>query len=65
MECRVGWIERPERIALLVLGLLLGRTVLVVIIVFLAFLTVYTFIQRVLHVRRLTLEEDQPRNLYS
>ncbi len=58
MECRVGWLERPERIALLVIGLLFGRTMLIVIIVFLAFLTVYTFIQRVLHVRRLTLEKD-------
>lgn len=58
MECRVGWIERPERVALLVLGLLLGHTILIVIIVFLAFLTVFTFIQRVLHVRRLTLEKD-------
>lgn len=58
MECRVGWIERPERIALLVLGLLFGHTILIVIIMFLAFLTVFTFIQRVLHVRRLTLEKD-------
>lgn len=58
MECRVGWLERPERIALLVVGLLFGRTILIVIIVSLAFLTVYTFIQRVLHVRRLTLEKD-------
>jgi CDP-diacylglycerol--glycerol-3-phosphate 3-phosphatidyltransferase len=59
MECRVGWLERPERVALLVLGLLFGRIVLIVIIVFLAFLTVYTFVQRVLHVRRLTLEKDR------
>jgi len=58
LECRVGWVERPERIALLVLGLLLGHTVLIAIIVVLAFLTVFTFIQRVLHVRRLTLEKD-------
>ncbi len=58
MECRVGWLERPERIALLVVGLLFGRTMLIVIIVFLAFLTVYTFIQRVLHVWRLTLKKD-------
>ena len=43
---------------LLVLGLLLGRAVLIVVIVFLAFLTIFTFIQRVLHVRRLTLEKD-------
>lgn len=59
LDCRVGWLERPERIALLVLGLLLGRTVLIAVIVFLAVLTVFTFIQRVLHVRRLTLDKDQ------
>ncbi len=57
MNCTVGWLERPERVTLLVLGLMLGRWALMIVIVFLAFLTVWTFIQRVIHVRRLTLEE--------
>jgi CDP-diacylglycerol--glycerol-3-phosphate 3-phosphatidyltransferase len=54
LECRVGLLERPERIALLVLGLLFGRTTLFAAIVILAVLTVVTTIQRIIHVRRLT-----------
>ena len=59
LECTVGWLERPERVTLLVLGLLFGRVTLVIVILFLAVLTVYTFMQRVLHVRRLTLERNR------
>ena len=59
LDCRVGWLERPERITIIVLGLLLGRFVLMVVIVFLAFMTVFTFIQRILHVRRLTFEKNR------
>ncbi|UCF04270.1 MAG: CDP-alcohol phosphatidyltransferase family protein [bacterium] len=55
VECKVGWLERPERVTLLVLGLLFGRIILIIVILALAVLTIYTFIQRVLHVRRLTL----------
>jgi CDP-diacylglycerol--glycerol-3-phosphate 3-phosphatidyltransferase len=54
LECQVGLLERPERVALLVLGLLFGRIVLVIIIVVLAVFTVYTSAQRILHVKRLT-----------
>ncbi len=53
LECTIGWVERPERLVLLVIGLLLGRTVLITVILILAILTVATFIQRVLHVRRI------------
>lgn len=59
LECRVGWLERPERIVLLILGLLLGRTVLIAVILFLAVLTVVTFMQRVLHVRRVTSSNNR------
>lgn len=55
LECKVGWLERPERVAILAAGLLLGRVVLIALIVLLAVLTVFTFIQRVLYVRRITL----------
>jgi CDP-diacylglycerol--glycerol-3-phosphate 3-phosphatidyltransferase len=57
MECRVGLLERPERLAILMLGLLLGRVVLIVAIIFLAFLTLYTFVQRVLYVKRVSEEK--------
>jgi phosphatidylglycerophosphate synthase len=57
LECRVGLLERPERVALLVLGLLFGRVVLVIVVIVLAVLTVYTFAQRIVHVRRVTAGE--------
>jgi CDP-diacylglycerol--glycerol-3-phosphate 3-phosphatidyltransferase len=54
LECKVGFLERPERVAMMVAGLLLGRIVLSIMLVILAVLSVYTFIQRVLHVRKAT-----------
>lgn len=54
IDCRVGLLERPERVALLVLGLLLGKTVLFVVIACLAILTLVTTVQRVVHVYRRT-----------
>lgn len=54
LECRVGLLERPERVALLVLGLLLGARVLFVAIACLAVLTMVTSLQRIVHVYRLT-----------
>jgi CDP-diacylglycerol--glycerol-3-phosphate 3-phosphatidyltransferase len=55
LECTVGVLERPERIALLVVGLAFGHAVLSPVIALLAVLSLYTFIQRVLHVRAVTL----------
>ncbi len=54
LECKVGFLERPERVAMMVAGLLLGRIVLSIMLVILAVLSIYTFIQRVLHVRKAT-----------
>jgi len=59
VRCEVGLVERPERIVLLILGLVFGGFPLIVIIVILAFLTVFTFIQRVVHVGKLTMGKDQ------
>lgn len=59
VRCEVGLIARPERIVLLILGLVFGGFPLIVIIVILAFLTVFTFIQRVIHVGKLTMGKDQ------
>ena len=58
IDCRVGLLERPERVAMLVLGLFLGTTALFVVIACLAILTVVTTIQRVVHVYRLTSRKD-------
>lgn len=59
LECKVGLLERPERVTLLVVGLLLGRYVLIVVIFIIALFSVITFIQRVKHVRNLTLEKER------
>ncbi|HSG28067.1 MAG TPA: CDP-alcohol phosphatidyltransferase family protein [Candidatus Krumholzibacterium sp.] len=54
LECSVGILERPERIALLTAGLMFGRVVLTAVIVVLAAMSCFTFVQRVLHVRKIT-----------
>lgn len=50
VECKVGLMSRAERVALLVLGLLLGLPGLAVLV--LAVLSLYTVGERVSHVRR-------------
>ncbi len=52
LRCDVGWLQRPERVALLGLGLILGLAVPALWI--LAILTNFTAIQRILHVRNAT-----------
>ncbi|MCD6378863.1 CDP-alcohol phosphatidyltransferase family protein [bacterium] len=56
--CEVGVLERPERIVLLLIGLVFGGVPLVAILVILALLTVFTFIQRVIHVGKLTMGKN-------
>lgn len=51
-ECKVGWVERPERVVLLVLGLSLGRIALGFVVFALAVLTWVTVLQRIVHVWR-------------
>jgi CDP-diacylglycerol--glycerol-3-phosphate 3-phosphatidyltransferase len=54
LDCEVGWLQRPERIIALGVGLLLPRPILLVVLAALTILTGLTVLQRVLHVRRLT-----------
>jgi CDP-diacylglycerol--glycerol-3-phosphate 3-phosphatidyltransferase len=54
LECKVGWFERPERVGVTVLGLLLGHFWLRAAMAILTVLSWYTVLQRILHVRRLT-----------
>jgi CDP-diacylglycerol--glycerol-3-phosphate 3-phosphatidyltransferase len=56
-ECTVGVLERPERIALLVLGLLLGYRILIAIVTVIAIASTFTFLQRIFHVHRLARED--------
>lgn len=59
-ECKVGWLERPERVLLLVVGLLAGRTVLGFVLFALAALTWITVLQRIVHVWRNIDRGEQP-----
>ncbi|MCI0469567.1 MAG: CDP-alcohol phosphatidyltransferase family protein [Nitrospirae bacterium] len=52
IACNVGLVERPERIALLIIGCLFNQLFLVVFLLF--FLTHITAIQRILYVRRIS-----------
>jgi CDP-diacylglycerol--glycerol-3-phosphate 3-phosphatidyltransferase len=58
LECRVGWLERPERLVALIIGLLLGRILLTISLLFIAVMSVITVIQRIIHVRRLTAAQN-------
>ena len=51
-ECKVGWVERPERVVMLVIGLVVGPTALGFVIFALAGLTWWTVGQRIAHVWR-------------
>jgi hypothetical protein len=53
-------MERPERVVLLAIGLLLGYRVLSFLLVLLAVTSVYTSLQRIMHVRRVSGEDDRP-----
>ncbi len=57
LDCEVGWLQRPERIALLGLGLAVGLATPVLWL--LAALTNFTVLQRMLHVYRLTQAQDE------
>ncbi len=60
-ECKVGWLERPERVVLLVLGLALGRAALGFALFALAALTWLTVVQRIAHVWGKLARSDQDR----
>lgn len=57
--CYVGWFERPERMILLIAGLVLGHHVLTFLLVVLAFGTTFTALQRIIHGYRVTQDDDR------
>jgi CDP-diacylglycerol--glycerol-3-phosphate 3-phosphatidyltransferase len=61
LECKVGIMERPERMLLLALGALLGPRFMPGVLGILFLLTLVTVGQRVYHVRRLT-QAEPPAN---
>jgi len=52
IECKVGVMERPERIALLAIGLIAGYRLLMAVMILIAVTSHVTVVQRVRHVRR-------------
>ena len=52
VECKVGMMERPERITLLALGLFAGYRFLMAVMILLAVTSLATVVQRVRHVYR-------------
>ena len=52
IECKVGVMERPERIALMAIGLIAGYRFLMAVMILLAATSLYTVFQRIRHVHR-------------
>src|SRR5262245_54924273 len=52
LDCRVGAFERPERVVVTIAGLLVGGWVLAGAILVVLFMSWFTVLQRVIHVRR-------------
>jgi len=65
VDCEVGWLQRPERIIALGIGLLLPMQLLLAVLAALAIFTQITVFQRIAHVRRLTSVTSVPSNLPS
>lgn len=62
--CTVGLLERPERMAILIVGLLLGRSAVIAAVFIIAFGAAVTVVQRVLHAYDVTRQgaaQDPPR----
>ena len=58
IECKEGWLQRPERIALLIIGLISGWVIPVLVIM--AVLTNFTAIQRIYQVYWKIQANEQP-----
>jgi CDP-diacylglycerol--glycerol-3-phosphate 3-phosphatidyltransferase len=59
LECKVGAFERPERVVVTVLGLLLGTRALAVAVLVIVVLSWITVLQRVVHVRRVVAAAER------
>jgi CDP-diacylglycerol--glycerol-3-phosphate 3-phosphatidyltransferase len=66
INCTVGWMQRPERITLLIIGSLLGSfpvigpVLMKLTVLLIAILSNFTAFQRIVHVRREFLRENPP-----
>ena len=67
VDCEVGWMQRPERVTLLIIGSLLGSfpviglVMMKLTLLLLALLSNFTVLQRMIHVRNELAKEDQAK----
>ena len=59
-DCKVGFMQRPERLIALALGSLLGHQGLVFVLVLLAVTTNYTVVERLAHIRNRLKSNSNP-----
>ncbi|MBW2095812.1 MAG: CDP-alcohol phosphatidyltransferase family protein [Deltaproteobacteria bacterium] len=66
LECTIGFMQRPERMVLLIIGSLLaslptvGLWIMKVCLFLLALLSNFTALQRMIHVKKMLLKEMEP-----
>jgi CDP-diacylglycerol--glycerol-3-phosphate 3-phosphatidyltransferase len=60
LDCEIGWLQRPERVVLMGAGLIAAPWLLAPVVWVLAVVTNITVVQRVLFVRRLLRDADDP-----
>jgi len=58
ISCSIGVLERPERVAILVAGLLFGPKILFLSLIVIAVLSSYTAFQRIMHVKRVSYQSS-------
>jgi CDP-diacylglycerol--glycerol-3-phosphate 3-phosphatidyltransferase len=59
LDCKVGVLERPERLVLLILALLVGGNGLLILLLVLTLLAFWTFLSRTRHVERQVRQRTQ------
>jgi len=62
LECKVGIMQRPERVVYLGFGAIFSKYTLIAALIFIAIFSNLTAIQRLIHVRRQSME-DSMKNL--
>lgn len=59
LDCKVGAFERPERVIVTVLGLLLGTRALAIAVLVIVLFSWITVLQRIVHVRRVVAAAER------
>ncbi|MBN2410563.1 CDP-alcohol phosphatidyltransferase family protein [candidate division KSB1 bacterium] len=65
MDCPVGILQRSERLALLAIGVIFQGWILKTILLFMAFMTHFTVIQRLVYVRKNDEKKPADGNIYA